>query len=139
MSRESRDGRRPHESDDDARSNHVGGPERSRAKSSRKTSPKTRGGCIGMIASITATTIATPMSSLAGSTSTTRHRESSDDDERSSSDDADAETPHRHASDRPAAGPPHSHHAHDRPHDHTRDRSDEQVTTAPRTSQIRIL
>lgn len=54
------------------------------------------------------------------------HRKSSDDVPRSSSDGTDKETLHRHTSDRPAIVQPHSHYLHDRPHNRTDEQGDDQ-------------
>jgi len=56
------------------------------------------------------------------------HKESRDDADRHSSDDedADAEIPRRHVSDRPVVRPPHSQHSHDRPHGRPEDRNEDQ-------------
>ncbi|MGO9109284.1 MAG: hypothetical protein ACLP9L_08635 [Thermoguttaceae bacterium] len=122
MSRDTRDGRKPHESDDDARSNHSADENdqndqdeahsedesqdserlhrhdrEHRRGNNRHSDVESRGDHEHL-----------------------SHRESSDDAERSSSDDADPDTPRHRATDRP----PHAHHSHDRPHDYIDEQED---------------
>ena len=140
MSHESRDGNKPHESDD-ARSNHSADQDNqndSQARRLRHDQDQEQ-----------SQDESQDSERRAPSTDGRRHehehrkdhhhsdvesrREHEHHSHREASDDAEEETPHRNASDRPAAGPPHSHHAHDRPHHRaaTMKATSRTATTAP--------
>jgi WD40 repeat protein len=125
MSRESRDGNQPYESDD-ARSNHSADENDQNDEQPQDESPdservhrhdgehqKDHKGHLD--------------AESRGEHERHAHSVASNGRERSLSDDAEAETSHRRASDRPAAGLPHSQQGHDRPHARAHDRSDDRT------------
>ncbi|MGA2258383.1 MAG: hypothetical protein ABSG53_27275 [Thermoguttaceae bacterium] len=131
MSRESRDGRMPHESDDDIQSSHSPGHDGQNDQNDQnEEQSQDESEDSGQLhrhdrEHHSDHNRRSDVESF-GQHEHHSHKKSSDDADRSTSDDADAETPRRHVPEGPVVRPPHSHHSHDRPRAHSQDQTDEQ-------------